>query len=114
MMSVKEIDVGGKKEILLIGANYAARGFNLPKATTSAPGLAVQNEKGRWIVKIGTIYPANDSTAVGIIAADYDVTDSDRNVAVITAGTIRVSAMPAAPSAAANTAIKNIEFVASL
>jgi class 3 adenylate cyclase len=69
------------KQILAIPDHYVALGYRHAKATALLPGNAVL-EDGRYIVKAGTIYPANDATAIGVILNDYDVTDGDAMMAV--------------------------------
>lgn len=108
----EETKHGGKKEVLLYGDHDVRRGILLPMASASSPGLAVL-EGNRYIVKAGTVYPANDGTAEGLIAADTDVTKGDRNVALITHGVIRSANLPVQPSAEAKAALKMIEFVAN-
>ena len=43
-------------------------------------------ENGRKIIKAGTIYPANDTTAVGIVFQDVDITDGDKSEALMVGG----------------------------
>ena len=69
-------------------------------------GVAV-DEAGKKIVKGGTIYPANDATAIGIVFEDIDVTeDLVRPGSVIIAGRILKNRLPVAPSEEALTALK--------
>lgn len=98
------------KQILATPNHYVALGFQHPQATSEATGLAVL-EDGRYIVKAGTIYPANDATAIGVILNDYDVTDGDQTIAVIIHGFIKTAALPAVPTADAIAAMKQISFV---
>lgn len=65
------------------------------------------DETGKKIVKGGTIYPANDATAIGIVFEDIDVTeDLVRPGSVIIAGRILKNRLPVAPSEEALTALK--------
>lgn len=98
------------KQILAIPDHYVAMGYRHAKATAGVPGLAVL-EEGRYVVKAGTLYPANDATAIGVILNDYDVTDGDAMMAVVIHGFIKVAALPAIPAAAAVTALKGITFM---
>lgn len=68
------------------------------------------NDKGRKIVPAGTVYPANDATAVGILYTDVDVTHGPQPGAVIVEGYILEARLPAAPVAEAKTALKEIKF----
>jgi len=109
-MKVKEIEYGAPaKQILAIPDHYVALGFKHEKADATNPGIAVL-EDGRYIVKAGTIYPANDATAIGVVLNDYDVTDGDAMMAVVIHGFIKTAALPAVPSANAIAAMKQITF----
>lgn len=66
-----------KKEILQFPDDYVARAQFFDEQST----LAVK-ENGRYIIKAGTPFPANDGTATGIVANDLDVTNGDANGAV--------------------------------
>lgn len=110
MMKMEQIVYGGPaKQILAIPDHYVALGFKHAKATAGTPGLAVL-EDGKYIVKAGTVYPANDSTAIGLVLNDYDVTKSDAMMAVVIHGFIKTAALPALPSANAVTAMKQLTF----
>ena len=98
------------RQILAIPDHYVALAHKHVRATADEPGLAVLQE-GRYIVKAGTIYPANDATAVGVVLNDYDVTDGDQMMAVVTHGFIKQAALPAAPSAEAEEALKLVQFI---
>lgn len=98
------------KQILAIPDHYVAFGAKHALANATTPGLAVL-EANRYIVKAGTIYPSNDANAKGVVFTDYDVTDGDQNMAIVHHGFIKKAALPVAPSAAAITALKMIEFV---
>ena len=66
---------------------------------------------GRKIIKAGTIYPANDGTAIGVVFSDMDVTDGDRTGTIIIHGFIKTAALPQAPTPAAITALNMIKFM---
>lgn len=100
------------KQILAIPDHYVALGYTHRRAVEGSLGQAVL-ENGRYIVKAGTIYPANDATAVGVVMNDYDVTDGDEHMAVIHHGFIKVAALPEEPSEAAVAALPLIKFVES-
>ena len=109
-MKVKEIVYGAPaKQILAIPDHYVALGFKHAKADAGTPGLATLVD-GRYVVKAGTIYPANDATAIGVVLNDYDVTDGDAMMAIVIHGFIKVAALPAIPSANAIGALKQITF----
>lgn len=68
------------------------------------------NADGRKIVKAGTIYPANDETAEGIIYTDVDVTDGPQPGALIVEAYILKDRLPVEPTAEAIEALKEIKF----
>jgi hypothetical protein len=110
-MKMKAIEYGAPTpQILASPDHYVALGFKHVKADANTPGLATLVD-GRYVVKAGTIYPANDSTAVGVVLNDYDVTDGDATLAVVIHGFIKTAALPAVPAADAITALKQIQFV---
>lgn len=110
-MKVKAIEYGAPApQILATPDHYVALGFRHEKATSGTPGLATLVE-GRYIVKAGTIYPSNDSAAIGIVLNDYDVTDGDAMMAVIVHGFVKTAALPVVPIANALAAMKQISFV---
>ena len=110
-MKMNTVSYASPKQILAIPDHYVALGYKHKKATQGDTGLAVLKE-GRYIVKAGTIYPANDGTAVGVVLNDYDVTDGDQMMAVVVHGFIKQAALPAAPQSTAIAALNQIKFVA--
>ena len=109
-MKMKQTEYGAPtKQILAIPDHYVALGFRHPKADANTPGLATLVD-GRYVVKAGTIYPANDETAIGVVLNDYDVTDGDAMMAVVVHGFIKTAALPEVPSADAIAAMKQITF----
>lgn len=62
------------------------------------------------ILPAGSVYPANDATAEGITISDIDVTKGAQPIGVIVEGHILIERLPVAPTAAAKTAMKAIEF----
>lgn len=66
---------------------------------------------GKKIIKAGTIYPANDATAKGVVWADYDVTKGDVTGALIIHGFVKTSAIPAAATTEAKTALPMVAFM---
>jgi len=109
-MKMKQTEYGAPtKQILAIPDHYVALGFKHAKANAVTPGLATLVD-GRYVVKAGTIYPANDTTAIGVVLNDYDVTDGDAMMAVVIHGFIKTAALPAVPSADAIAAMKQITF----
>lgn len=100
-MSVKfkTQDYGQTQHILAIPDHYVSIAIKIPQAT-QAGGIVV-SENGRLIVKAGTVYPANDATAQGLIFQQYDVTDGDVTAALMIHGFVREDRLPAAITSAA-------------
>lgn len=75
---------------------------------------AISGENGAKYVKMGTIYPANDATAEGIVYEDVDVTTGDMPGSVVLKGTVYEDRLPAAIATAAKTALtgKGFTFIA--
>lgn len=74
---------------------------------TKSMGIEVN---GRTIVKAGTIFPANDATAKGIIVTDVDVTEGDAPAAYMDHGAVYLERLPVAPDELALPVLKNIIF----
>ncbi|GJM72996.1 hypothetical protein HMSSN036_52120 [Paenibacillus macerans] len=68
------------------------------------------DSNGKKIVKSGTIFPANDATAKGILLNDVDVTSGPQPGALLVEGYILEKRLPTAPSEEAKTALKEIKF----
>lgn len=75
---------------------------------------ATTAENGAKYVKMGTVYPANDSTAVGIVYEDVDVTSGDMPGSVVTRGTVYERRLPVEIKSAARSALtaKGFYFIA--
>lgn len=110
-MKMKQINYSAPPiQILATPDHYVNIGYKHPRATQENPGLAIL-EGGRWVVKAGTIYPSNDSNAVGIVFTDYDVTDGDNMMAIVIHGFIKTAALRTIPTANAVAAMKQITFL---
>lgn len=77
--------------------------------TISATGVAADADGGKHVA-MGTIYPANGATAIGILYEDVDVTGGDMPGSVVTAGTVYLDRLPVAPAEAAKTALEGLGF----
>jgi len=62
------------------------------------------------VLPAGSIYPANDSTAIGVTINDVDVSKGAREVGVIVEGYIISDRLPVAPSADAIAAMTEIKL----
>lgn len=72
-------------------------------------GVAV-NAEGKKIVPAGTILPANDATAKGILYNDVDVTHGPQPGSLIVEAYVLEARLPVAPDETAKTALTNIKF----
>lgn len=94
---------GGKSEFLL-DKNYFTKPFhfdNTEAYVTTMPD-------GSKVVLAGTVVPANDNTAVGLCFEDYDVTNDSFNGAIVYAGRVKESKLPAPIAGAAKTVLPRI------
>lgn len=75
---------------------------------------ATSTETGGKYVKMGTVYPANDATAIGIVYEDVDVTTGDMPGSVVTKGVVVEDRLPIEIASAAKEALeaKGFTFVA--
>jgi len=62
------------------------RSLRLVSYTGEDDNDQIVTENGRKIIKSGTVYPANDNTAVGIVFQDVDVTDGDAPMSLMISG----------------------------
>lgn len=77
--------------------------------TVSADHAQAVEFDGRKIVRMGSVIPANDATAKGILYEDIDVTDGDAMGSIVTRGVIYGDRLPAALESAAATALTGIK-----
>lgn len=78
--------------------------------TTVVSDVGVAVVDGKKIVKAGTVLPANDATAKGVLYYDVDVTHGPQPGALIVEGYILEARLPVVPVAAAKTALTKITF----
>lgn len=100
----------GKTEFLVTVDHYVALGHRASQATAAAPGQTVVINNRR-ILRAGTIWRDNDGKAIGLVADDYDLTDGDKQIAVVVHGFASRAKLPSAPSYADEIAMKDIHFV---
>ena len=66
-------------------------------------------KNGSTFLPAGTVFPANDATARGVVLNDYDVTDNKQiNLAIVIRGTLLGSALPVAVTPEAAAVLPNI------
>lgn len=87
-------------------ASSKVQAFTYPVSDTGVSPDA----KGRKIVRAGTILPANDATAKGILYNDVDVTNGIQPGSLIVEAYILEERLPEAPTAEAKAALKEIKF----
>lgn len=105
MVEFNHTEYGSSKGILMFPDHYVAVGVTHPRAEYGNAGIATL-VGSKYIVKAGTIYPANDGTAVGVVLNDVDVTNGEGNMAIVLHGFIKMAALPVVPAAAALSAMK--------
>lgn len=95
-------DIYTVSDTILAVANGAYEAIAL---TISKNDPAAVTIDGRKILKAGTVYPTNDNKAKGIIFRSVDVTDGDKETALLIRGTISLFKIPEKPTSAALTAM---------
>ena len=76
----------------------------------SASGVSPDADGGKH-VPTGTVYPSNDTNAVGILYEDVDVTFGDAAGSVVTQGTVYEDRLPVDLDSDAKTALEGLGFV---
>lgn len=112
MMKFTTKEYDSAKHILAIPDHYVAIARTAAKAT-AASGMVV-SKNGRFIIKAGTVYPANNETAIGLVMQDYDVTDSDASMAIIIHGFVRADRLPETLSETAKSVLPQITVIATI
>ena len=95
-MKFKNYSVSGTKEILY-NDHYVGQPYDC--------SAIAANEKG--IIPAGTIVPANDATAIGVLLHDVKK-DDNPNGTIVTHGFIRKDKLPTAPAESVN--IPGVQF----
>lgn len=65
---------------------------------------------GRKIVKAGTVWPANDATAVGLVYTDVDVTEGPQPGAILREAYVIAERLPVAIDELAKPVLTGIKF----
>ena len=100
----------------------AEQGYTLPNFLESAVGLVQKTEMvtqamaetvgSKKLIYGGTVFPANDATATGLVFETVDMTDDEKRPdSVIKAGRIYSSRLKTALAAEAKTALEAKGFV---
>lgn len=98
-MKFKNTSIAGNK-IILANDHYVAMPYNCSSVTANSDG----------IIPAGTIIPANNNTAVGVLLTDV-IPAENPNGTVVIHGFVTESKLPTAPAAAAKTALNMIKFM---
>lgn len=77
---------------------------------TADNAQAITLANGAKIVPMGSVIPANDANAVGILYEDVEVTNGDAPGSVVTRGTIYADRLPATVADTAKAALTEITF----
>jgi len=86
--------------------SFIASEVGLRQSTRQIPqSMGVQDGIYK-IVPAGTMFPANDATAVGVIFEPVNVTDGDHAGSVVIGGHLYGNRLPVAPATAAKTALQ--------
>lgn len=88
-------------KMILANDHYVA----IPYDCTALSALAKDG-----VIKEGTIIPANDATAVGVLLSDV-VLGENPNGTIVVHGFIATDKLPATPAEAAKTALAQIKFM---
>ncbi len=99
-----------KKKVGIGQVEFISRNSNFSAKTYEIPQSAGKDVDGKKIVVAGTIFPANDATAKGILVNDIDVTEGNKPGAVMDAGYVYAARLPEEPAEAAKTALPHIIF----
>lgn len=76
-----------------------------------ASNAAVVTAKNGKYLPMGTIYPANDGTALGIVYEDVDVTSGNMPGSLVTRGVVYSDRLPEEPESAAVTALNALGII---
>ncbi len=97
-MQFKSKSVSVRKEILM-NDHYVAVPYDCSNLTATD-----------GVIPAGTIVPANDATATGVLLHDVVPAENPNGTAVVH-GFVRTAKLPAEPAATAKTALKQITFM---
>ncbi|MDO5397056.1 MAG: hypothetical protein Q4G33_03920 [bacterium] len=87
-------------KIILANDHYVAIPYDCSNITANSDG----------VIPAGTIIPENDATAVGVLLTDV-IPAENPNGTVVIHGFVTAKKLPAAPAAAAKTALNMIKFM---
>lgn len=109
--------IGAEKQGYIHQAGWFLADENCLRETMEIPASgATTGTNGGKYVKMGTFYPANNSsTVVGILYEDVDVTDGDMPGSVVTKGVVYLDRLPVSPESGVQSALeaKGFKFITS-
>lgn len=80
--------IGATEQGLVYAPGYFLAHEECERKTKQIAQTGATNVNGRKYVKMGTIYPANDATAIGIVYEDVDVTTGNMPGSVVLKGVV--------------------------
>lgn len=98
-MKFKSTAITQPKEILY-NDHYVAIPYDCSEISADSDG----------VIKAGTIIPANDATAIGVLLSDV-VKAENPNGTIVIHGFIKTAVLPTAPAAEAKTALQQVNFM---
>lgn len=109
-MSFKEADKNG---VIYAPGWFLANNeecTRLTKEMSASDGRAVSANGGKYI-PMGTVWPANSSSAIGLVYEDVDVSSGNMPGSVVTSGIVYEDRLPVSLQSAAKNALKASGFV---
>ena len=107
--------IGTGENTVVYAPGYFLAHAECERKTRQIAQTGATNVNGRKYVKMGTVYPANDATAEGIVYEDVDVTTGNMPGSVVVKGVVYEDRLPVAIASAAKTALtaKGFTFIAT-
>lgn len=107
--------IGTPEQGIVYAPGYFLAHEECERKTRQIAQSGATNVNGRKYVKMGTVYPANDATAEGIVYEDVDVTTGNMPGSVVVKGVVYEDRLPVALANAAKTALtaKGFTFIAT-
>lgn len=84
----------GKHEKWTNRPSWISSDHIISRTHTAEKGSGEVDENGRNIVAAGTVYPANDATAIGLVMDDVDVTENNQPVGIMVEGYVYGERLP--------------------
>ncbi|MCC8112078.1 MAG: hypothetical protein LIO74_10995 [Ruminococcus sp.] len=87
--------------MILANDHYTAKAYDCMELTDLATD---------GVIPAGTLIPANDATAEGVLLTDVNIAENP-NGAIVTHGAVVVAKLPETPSDAAISALTGVQFI---